>query len=101
MRERAIYESLGFSVVVHDDFVMTRRDTIERFLSLQPDHDPKRTASCVFVRVGDADALRPHWQSVGPDRIKPLRDTDYGMRELAVLDPDGNVTLHGSPLKAG
>jgi len=38
---------------------------------------------------------------VGSDRIKLLRDTDFGMREFAALDPDGNMMLYGSPLKAG
>jgi len=93
------YEALGFSVVVRDDFVMTRRDSIELFLSLMPDHDPKRTASCVFVRVDDADALHAQWRTTGSDCIKTLRNTNYGMREFAVIDPDGNLMLYGSPLK--
>lgn len=28
------------------------------------------------------------------------RDTDYKMRELAHVDPDGNLLLFGSPLRA-
>jgi predicted enzyme related to lactoylglutathione lyase len=92
------YESLGFQVAVYGDFVMTKRDGIELFLSLRPDHDPKRTASCLFVRVDDANVLHAHWQTNGVgDEIKPLRDTDYGMREFAVIDPDGNMMLFGSP----
>ena len=91
------YEALGFSVSVHGDFVMTKRDSIELFLSLKPDHDPKRTASCVFVRVDDANALHAHWRSAGVGSVRPPRDTDYGMREFAVIDPDGNLMLYGSP----
>ncbi|HEY3785223.1 MAG TPA: VOC family protein [Steroidobacteraceae bacterium] len=98
-RSVRFYESLGYTVAVHGDFVMTRRDGIELFLSLMPDHDPKRTASCVFVRVDDAEALHARWQAAGPDRIKPLRNTNYGMREFAVLDPDGNMMLYASPLR--
>ena len=91
------YETLGFSVEVYNDFVMTRRDNVELFLSLNPDHDPKRTASCVFVRVDDANALHACWQTAGVGDVRPLRDTDYGIREFAVIDPDGNMMLYGSP----
>jgi catechol 2,3-dioxygenase-like lactoylglutathione lyase family enzyme len=94
------YQSLGFSVTVHGDFVMTKRDGIELFLSLMPDHDPKRTASCVFVRVDDANILHAHWHGLPNADIRPLRDTDYRMREFAVIDPDGNLMLFGSPLAA-
>jgi predicted enzyme related to lactoylglutathione lyase len=92
------YQALGFSVDVHGDFVMTMRDDVELFLSLNPEHDPKRTAACVYLRVDDADALHAHWQAEGIEGLKPLRDTDYRMREFAIIDPDGNMMLCGSPL---
>jgi hypothetical protein len=95
------YQSLGDSVSVQGNFVMTKRDGVELFLSLMPDHDPKRTASCVFVRVDDAYALHAHWHVAGADRIRPLRNSTYGMREFAVIDPDGSLMLYGSPLKSG
>lgn len=96
------YRALGFSVEIHGDFVMTRRDDIELFLSLKPDHDPKRTASCVYVRVDDANALHAHWLANNISTLHPLRDTDYKMREFAAIDPDGNMMLFGSPsVKAG
>ena len=91
------YRALGFSVEIHGDFVMTRRDEIELFFSQMPNHDPKRTASCVYIRVDDANALHAHWQVNGIS-LHPLRDTDYKMREFALIDPDGNMMLFGSPL---
>jgi uncharacterized glyoxalase superfamily protein PhnB len=67
-----------------------------------PDHDPKRTTSCVFVRVDDANALHAHWQgAAGIGDVRPLRDTDYGMREFALIDPDGNLMLFGSRRSPG
>ena len=96
-RTVAWYQSAGFSVEVHGDFVMTRREDVELFLSLNPDHDPKRTASCVYVRVDDADALHSVWQGLAG--LGELRDTDYRMREFAMVDPDGNMMLCGSALK--
>jgi uncharacterized glyoxalase superfamily protein PhnB len=97
-RTVAWYRAAGFAVEVHGDFVMTRRDEIELFLSLKPDHDPKRTASCIYVRVDDANALHAFWQAAGVAGLGELRDTDYRMREFALIDPDGNMMLFGSPL---
>src|SRR5215470_10849321 len=76
-RTKQFYEALGFSVEIHRDFVMTQRDSVELFLSLMPDHDPKRTASCVFVRVDDADALHACWQTTDVAGLRELRNTDY------------------------
>lgn len=90
------YETLGFAVEVHGDFVTTRRDAVEVFLSFKPDHDPKRTASCVYIYVDDADALHALWQEAGIVGLRELRNTDYKMREFALIDPDGNLMLYGS-----
>ena len=53
-RTRQHYARLGFSADVIDNFMMTKRDDIELLFSLNPEHDPKRTASCIYVRVADA-----------------------------------------------
>jgi len=98
-RTMAWYRTAGFVVEVHGDFVMTRRDEVELFLSLRPDHDPKRTASCVYVRVDAANILHAAWQAAGV-AVQELRNTDYRMREFALIDPDGNLMLFGSPLIA-
>jgi hypothetical protein len=92
------YQALGFTAEVHGDFVMTKRDAVELFLSLNAEHDPKRTAACVYVRVGDADVLHTHWQVDGIEGVGLVRDTDYGMREFAIIDPDNNMLLFASPL---
>lgn len=95
---RTHYERMGFVVELYGDFVMTRRDGVELFLSLKPDHDPKTTASCVYVRVDDADTLYTEWSAAGPPGLREPRNTDYRMREFAYIDPDGNLLLFGSPL---
>lgn len=92
------YQAMGFTAEVHGDFVMTARDEIELFFSLMPDHDPKRTASCVYVRVVDADALHAQFSRAGVPGLCDPRDTDYRMREFASGDPDNNLILFGSRL---
>jgi hypothetical protein len=50
--------------------------------------------------VSDADALYAEWEALenleGP-LIAP-RDTPYGLREFAYVDPDGTAYRIGSPL---
>lgn len=100
VRTAAFYTALGFAIESQDaDFLTARRDGIELFFSRMPDHDPKRTAACIYVRVTDADAFALLWQ--GKDGVKPLRDQSYGQRDLPVTDPDGNLILFGSPIPKG
>src|ERR1700761_5469766 len=59
------YRSLGFSISKYDDeFVMTARDAIELAFGLNPQHDPKTTAGCVYIRVTSADALYEQWKGI-------------------------------------
>ena len=99
-RTRERHERFGFTADVYGDFVMTQRDDIELFLSLKPDHDPGRTASCIYIRVTDADALHAVRDAAGTPGLKELHDTDYKMREFAYIDPDGNMLLFDSPQSA-
>jgi hypothetical protein len=32
-------------------------------------------------------------------RLHPIDETDYGMRQFAVIDPNGNQVSFGSPVK--
>jgi len=96
-RTAAFYRALGFAIDNGGgDFLMTRRDDVELFFSLMPDHDPKRTAACIYVRVTDAAALYRLWQ--GLEGVRPPIDQAYKMRDLPVVDPDNNLILFGSPL---
>src|SRR5689334_5278324 len=71
---------------------------IELFFSLSPEHDPKRTASRIYVRVTDADRLHEHWRAASIPGLRQLRNTHYNMREFTHVDPDGNMILFGSRL---
>lgn len=53
-----------------------------------------------YLRVPDADALHAHWRAAGvPDeglpRLGPIDDRPWGMREFALVDPDGNMLRVG------
>jgi len=91
------YRRLGFRVDAYNaEYVMVERDGVEMHFGLMPDHDPLRTAGCVWIHVDDADALYREWAEIGDTRAPS--DTDYKIREGAHIDPDGNLLRFGSPL---
>src|ERR1700722_9951246 len=100
------YQRLGFSFSVPGSaaapdgvsFAIAERDGVSLHFALKPDHDPSRTATWVYISVEDADELSAEFDASGVGQGRAPRDTDYKMRELAHIDPDGNMPLFGSPL---
>lgn len=69
---------------------------IEIHVSRNEDHDPATTAGCAYLDVADADALWRQWRTApGGKDVEPVY-TDYGIREGAHIDPDGNLLRYGS-----
>lgn len=93
------YRALGFTVRAHDEaYGFAWTDDVEIHVSVDPDHDPARTAGCAYLHVADADAVFSAWSAVpGGREVAPV-DTDYGLREGAHLDPDNNLLRYGAPL---
>jgi uncharacterized glyoxalase superfamily protein PhnB len=60
------------------------------------------TSSC-YVITDEPDALFARATAAGATVARELHDTDYGSRDFAVLDPDGNLwsfgTYRGEPRK--
>ena len=98
------FTNLGAEPEVWDYLILGRGGLMLHFV-LTPDVDPMATASSCFLYVDDADAVHEEWRAAGvgsaPEvdgvRLVPPTDTDYGMRELAVVDPSGNLLRVGSP----
>ena len=101
------YQRLGFTFSApgsaarpaESGFAIGERDGVALHFALKPDHDPSRTATWVYVRVDDADELSAELEASGAGQGRTPRDTDYNMRELAHIDPDGNLLLFGSPVR--
>ena len=100
------YRRLGFTFsapgspsLAGAGFVIGRRDGIELHFALKPEHDPGQTATWVYIGVEDADVMSEELTAAGAGQGLPVRTTDYNMRELAHIDPDGNLLLFGSPLR--
>jgi catechol 2,3-dioxygenase-like lactoylglutathione lyase family enzyme len=105
----AFYERLGFASVgaAHHsewNYLIVRRGGVQLHFYGDPEVDPLTTSSSCYVYTDDADALHAAWHSVGVptdpstgSRLQPPLDTQYGMREFALVDPSGNLVRVGSP----
>lgn len=91
------YRTLGFAVEAHDEqYGFASLGPVELHVSHNPEHDPRITAGCAYLDVNDADALWRQWSTTsGGKNVEPV-DTDYGTREGAHIDPDGNLLRYGS-----
>ncbi|WP_018179627.1 bleomycin resistance protein [Jongsikchunia kroppenstedtii] len=97
------YRLLGFAVNEYagdDDYGFAERDGVSLHLTDWAEHDPKRTASVVYLYVSDADAVYDEWAAAGvPGRLVRPVDAEYGLREFAYIDPDGTLHRVGSFLR--
>jgi len=100
------YQRLGFAFsfpgspsLADACFAIAERDGIALHFALKPDHDPATTATWVYIGVEDADVISAEFEAAGAGQGRAVRDTGYKMRELAHIDPDGNLLLFGSPLR--
>jgi catechol 2,3-dioxygenase-like lactoylglutathione lyase family enzyme len=85
-------------------YLIIGRGGVELHFLGAPETDPLTTASSCYIRTVDADALFDEWERIGitydpatGSRLVPPMDTEYGMREFALVDPSGNLIRVGSP----
>lgn len=99
------YRRLGFEVRAFGGdapYAFAERGGVDLHLSQVDDVDPLTSLTSVYLYVDDADALAAEWRAAGVDgRMVDAQDTDYGLREGAHVDPDGNLLRFGSPLTSG
>jgi catechol 2,3-dioxygenase-like lactoylglutathione lyase family enzyme len=106
----AFYERLGFenrgAPPEEWDYLIVGRGGAELHFFAAPDVDPLTTSASCYVFVDDADALHDEWRQGGVEhdaatgsRLVPAMDTDYRMREFALVDRSGNLIRVGSPVR--
>jgi predicted lactoylglutathione lyase len=106
----AFYERLGFANrgAPPDvwEYLIIGRGAIELHFYRDHDVDPLTTAASCYLRVEDADRLHDEWAEIGVphdaatgSRLVAPVDTDYAMREFALIDRSGNLLRAGSPLE--
>jgi catechol 2,3-dioxygenase-like lactoylglutathione lyase family enzyme len=103
----AFYERLGFEergLWPGEYLIVMRREAGLHFFH-SPSLDPYRSDAGCYLYVDDADSLHAEFSSLSlpSDGIPRLHgapvDTDYGLREFALVDPDGNLLRIGSPVR--
>jgi catechol 2,3-dioxygenase-like lactoylglutathione lyase family enzyme len=93
------YERAGFETTLHDEtYAFAHRD---RGLTIHLDQvagDDSPGHGVVYLHCHDADRVAEEWRAAKIEVDGP-RNEDYGKREGAVTDPDGNVIRFGSPVR--
>jgi len=94
----AYYQRLGFTVRPYSGggYGFAVRDGVELHLGVVPASDRRINSAYLFVE--DADELAAQWRAAGVEVHAP-QDTEWGMHEGAIEDPDGNVIRFGSPVQ--
>jgi catechol 2,3-dioxygenase-like lactoylglutathione lyase family enzyme len=100
-RTRDFYEQkLGFQTTSrYPDYLIIARDGVYLHFWKCDDRQIPQSAGC-YLYVDNAEALFAEYQAQGV--IHPngaIRDTDYGVREFAVLDDSGCLLRIGQRLK--
>jgi predicted lactoylglutathione lyase len=93
----AHYRRMGFATRVYEKggYGFATRDRIEIHLGLVADASSGHSSAYLFV--DNADQLAEEWRAGGVLVHRP-EDTEWGMHEGAVVDPDGNIIRFGSPV---
>jgi hypothetical protein len=95
------YRVLGFEVHLYEGgaaYGYAQRDDLIIHLAEVADLDPTQNTCAVYLYISDADALYAQWRVMNPPgRLVAPVDTEYGLREGAHVDPDGNLLRFGSP----
>lgn len=99
------YRQLGFRTKPYLDpsgepiYGFLCRGEIELHVACVSDLNPETTTCACYIYVDDADTLYEQWKATEVKGVfhAPV-DTEYGLREFAHIDPDGNLIRVGSPL---
>jgi catechol 2,3-dioxygenase-like lactoylglutathione lyase family enzyme len=97
------YRRLGFEGGAHEfsqEYAIFKRGDIELHFFTHAELDPAQSWAGCYIRVGDVQSLYETSLASGlPDsgtpRIFRLEDKPWGLREFAVVDPDGNLLRIG------
>jgi uncharacterized glyoxalase superfamily protein PhnB len=88
-------DKLGFVILVHGSAELMIQSTT----SMEKDNaamaEFARPTACLYIEVSDFDDLVK--RVAGAPVAVPIRTTFYGMKEIGVRDPGGNIVLFAAP----
>lgn len=99
------YRRLGFAgdVHPHGNYAILTRGGVEIHFFGFPELVPGESIAGCYLRVADVDTIEQDFSAAGLPRAgiprqDRLEDKPWGMREFAVVDPDGNLIRIGQIL---
>jgi hypothetical protein len=102
---RRFLELMGFAVQIHhgpSPYAIACRGPLEVHFFHHPDVDPLTSSAGCYLRVRDPDALHAEFVRSGAAaaarKIDPVATKPWGMREFAVIDPNGSLLRIGARL---
>lgn len=108
MRKTAeFYNRLGFKGGAHQfnsDYGIFQRGDIELHFFTHRELVPSESSAGCYIRVLDVESiysviLAAQLPRVGIPRMDMLEDKPWGLREFAVVDPDGNLLRIGQVIQ--
>ena len=101
----AFYRRLGFEGKVHShgDYAILVRGTVELHFFTHTELRPAESAAMCYIRVSDVESIYQAFALAqlppkGIPRMAALQNKPWGMREFAIVDPDGNLLRIGQVL---
>lgn len=94
------YRQLGFRVVHRYEgevpYLILRRGEIELHFFGMADLDPASSYGGCYVRTEDVDRLYAEFAAAKVGTLHPISLRPWGLREFALIDPDGNLLRVGA-----
>jgi hypothetical protein len=101
----AFFRRLGFDGEIHGvgDYAILRRGTVELHFFSHRELRPAESHAGCYIRVEDVESLYRAFSTAelprnGIPRQDALEDKPWGLREFAIVDPDGNLLRIGQKL---
>ncbi len=102
----AFFKQLGFDGKIRgagDSYAILTRGTVELHFFTHKELRPAESSAGCYIRVLDVESIYPAFTSAklprkGIPRMDVLADKPWGMREFAVIDPDGNLLRIGQKI---
>jgi catechol 2,3-dioxygenase-like lactoylglutathione lyase family enzyme len=103
----AFYKRLGFEGGAHDsnrEYAILRRGAVELHFFTHKGLLPAESSAGCYIRVLDVQSIYRSFSSsqlprTGIPRMETLEDKPWGLREFAVVDPDGNLLRIGQVIQ--
>lgn len=101
----AFFRRLGFDGGIHPfgDYAILTRGTLELHFFTHRDLRPAESSAMCYIRVSDVESIYRAFAVAqlprkGIPRMDVLADKPWGMREFAIVDPDGTLLRIGQAL---